>query len=95
MPHSSLLHSLQLRQELRLSPGKAETINRLQRHLRRLQPHQNTVCTSLLNKFTQIIKTYIVLKLRKKMLWPKRMTLSVPLAFKSTLELAILQRNKF
>jgi hypothetical protein len=36
-----------------------------------------------------------VIKLRKKFLWPKRMTLSVPLAFKSTLDLAIEQRNNF
>ena len=42
-----------------------------------------------------ILKLYLVLKLRKKMLWPKRMTLSVPLSFKSTIELAIAQRIKY
>ena len=40
-------------------------------------------------KFTWFIKTYAVIKLRKKFLWPKRMTLSLPLAFKSPLDLAI------
>lgn len=29
------------------------------------------------------------------MLWPKRMTLSIPLAFKSTLQLAIQQRFEY
>lgn len=29
------------------------------------------------------------------MLWPKRFTLSVPMAFKSTMDLAIRERNLF
>lgn len=51
--------------------------------------------TYTLLQFTKIISTYIVLKLRKKMLWPKRMTLAVPLSFKSTIDLAIAQKNKY
>lgn len=36
-----------------------------------------------------------MIKLRKKFLWPKRFTLSLPLVFKSTLDLAIQQRINF
>ena len=46
-------------------------------------------------QFTWFIKTYAVIKLRKKFLWPKRMTLNLPLSFKSPLELAIEQRKNF
>jgi hypothetical protein len=48
---------------------------------------------NILFKFTQIIKIFIVTKLRKKMLWPKRMTLSIPLAFKKPLAIAIRERT--
>ena len=46
-------------------------------------------------KFSQIVKIFIVLKLRKKMLWPKKITLSIPLAYKNPLGIAIRERILF
>ena len=41
------------------------------------------------------MKIFIVLKLRKKMLWPKKITLSIPLAYKNPLGVAIRERILF